>query len=350
MKLARLTFILTDDCNYNCTYCVQEKGKNYLEPAAIEKAAVFFHPFFNETVHIPFYGGEPLLAFAAIRQAVSLFNKLNKDGSRDISFSLTTNGSLLDVEMLAFFKKHRFGLTLSFDGLAQESCRRPGSMRQTAELIDDVRRCGGIDFSVNSVFTPETVGNLAESLQIIMEAGCLDLKFELSTVLPWDDGALRTLERQLETLHGYLLDRYKEKSRFPVGNFRSVPRQGCKPFICSAGRDRLALAPDETLWGCFLLTDFFRGKEDNSDYECYCFGTLTEFMEEFRIRYPKIRRNYNLLRQNLFFTDGGSCSKCDEVNACAMCPANAAQATGVVGKIPPWLCRIHQITKRMQEY
>lgn len=72
MKLARLTFILTDDCNYNCTYCVQEKGKNYLEPAAIEKAAVFFHPFFNETVHIPFYGGEPLLAFAAIRQAVSL--------------------------------------------------------------------------------------------------------------------------------------------------------------------------------------------------------------------------------------------------------------------------------------
>ncbi|MCP4213255.1 MAG: hypothetical protein GY765_01305, partial [bacterium] len=101
-------------------------------------------------------------------------------------------------------------------------------------------------------------------------------------------------------------------------------------------------------WGCYLINDYFRSNPSDSDYGCYCFGTLEEFMKEPETRYKEIFHNYSLLRQNLFFSGDKSCSECAEVNHCSMCPAITAYSTKTIGEIPPWMCRIHHIFKKIQ--
>ena len=125
MKLTNLTFIVTDACNFNCAYCVQKKENNTISHACIKSAVDFFYPFLerDEQVYIGFYGGEPLLAYEKITYAVQLVREKNKIENKNITFSVTTNGVLLTDEMLDFFNRHKFALTLSFDGLAQDTGR-----------------------------------------------------------------------------------------------------------------------------------------------------------------------------------------------------------------------------------
>jgi uncharacterized protein len=122
MEITNLTFIVTDDCNYNCSYCLQKKEKKTITHETIRAAADFFYPFLNSKhkVYIGFYGGEPLLAFDKIQYAVRLLLEKNKKENKNLEFTMTTNGSLLTGEMLEFFNAHHFALQLSFDGLAQD--------------------------------------------------------------------------------------------------------------------------------------------------------------------------------------------------------------------------------------
>jgi uncharacterized protein len=106
--------------------------------STIEKAVRFFYPFFDEEVIIFFYGGEPLLAFDNIRYAVSFLEEKNREGGGKLDFYITTNGSLVTDEMLHFFDSHEFSIMLSFDGLAQDIGRKPGSLVPSRELIQRI--------------------------------------------------------------------------------------------------------------------------------------------------------------------------------------------------------------------
>jgi uncharacterized protein len=121
MEISNLTFIVTDDCNFNCSYCFQKKEKKTITKTTVETAVDFFYPFFNSNkAHIGFYGGEPLLAYEKIQHAVLLLLEKNKTGDKKIEFSVTTNGTLLTEKMLDFFNRHQFTLVLSFDGPGAE--------------------------------------------------------------------------------------------------------------------------------------------------------------------------------------------------------------------------------------
>ncbi|MCP5053682.1 MAG: 4Fe-4S cluster-binding domain-containing protein, partial [bacterium] len=70
MKLSQLAFIVTDACNFHCTYCPQQKESTYMKPSTIDKALPFFYPYLDKDAVVTFFGGEPLLAFDTIKYAV----------------------------------------------------------------------------------------------------------------------------------------------------------------------------------------------------------------------------------------------------------------------------------------
>ncbi|UCH98073.1 MAG: 4Fe-4S cluster-binding domain-containing protein [Candidatus Aminicenantes bacterium] len=76
MEISNLTFIVTDNCNFNCSYCIQKKEKKTINinKTTIETAVDFFYPFFKDDgkVYIGFYRGEPLLAYEQIKHAIML--------------------------------------------------------------------------------------------------------------------------------------------------------------------------------------------------------------------------------------------------------------------------------------
>jgi sulfatase maturation enzyme AslB (radical SAM superfamily) len=350
MEISNLTFIVTDDCNYNCSYCLQKKEKKTITHDIIKAAVDFFYPFLksSDKIRIGFYGGEPLLAFDKIKYAVLLLEGKNQVENKDLEFSLTTNGSLLTGEMLAFFNEHGFALQLSFDGLAQEKSRKKGTLPHMLRVMKQIQAQPGIAFEINSVFTPQTAGDFSESMRFIIEQEGPDITFNFSSSEKWDPIALEILKKEMERLADYLAFYYKKTGRIPVKNF--LPSD-VKPGIswCSAGVDHMAVTPEGKLWGCFLFHDYFKNRVDDPQYQEYSLGILGDFIVDYETLYPGIMANYSELRQDFYQVEGKDCFLCQEVEACRVCPINAAYATGSLGKIPCQKCQLMKIEKNTRE-
>lgn len=317
--------------------------------STIEKAIAFFFPFLKEESDIIFYGGEPLLAFDKIEYAVSLFHEKNKHKKNKLTFFITTNGSLITEAMLDYFNHHGFDIMLSFDGLTQDIARKRGSMTQMLEIIKQVNNYPDIKFSINSVFTPETVPYFTDSLRYIIESGCFEILVSLSSIQPWQREALDMLEKEYQRLIDFLVLYYQEKDIIPVVDFKPSQDPSPKGFVCMAGQNRIAISPDRGVWGCYLFHDYLKERKDDDDYGRYYFGKLDDFIKDYNTLYPQILVNYSELRQNFFFTENQDCFLCHEVEHCRTCPVNAAYSTSLIGKIPPWLCHLNRIQNEAKE-
>ena len=343
MKLSHFTFVMTDDCNFDCSYCYQKKGKKRLAVITSKKAADFFFPFLERESSINFYGGEPLLAFAGIKDIVNHIQTKNRNGEKTIRYSISTNGSLMNDEVLEFLNRNRFSVLLSFDGLAQEISKKKGSFAHSVSVLEKLIAAPAIVLETNSVFTAETVGNLSRSAEFIIERGVPTVNLSFSSILPWDRSALLRLRAELTFLRKLCLSFYGKTGAIPIANFRKSSSQ--RVFGCYAGKDRMDLSPDGDLWGCCLFFDYFKDKKDSRARLKYCFGSLESFMENHERLYPEILENYSDLRQDFFFTPHQLCMFCDEMMDCAVCPVDAALGSAFIGKIPDWVCRIRRISR-----
>jgi sulfatase maturation enzyme AslB (radical SAM superfamily) len=344
MNFSSLTFALTDDCNYSCLYCYQTRSKTYLDISSAKKALNFFWPYLEVECYINFYGGEPLLAFDTIHEIVRLIERRNNGQKKKVKYSITTNGSMIDDQVISFFEKNRFSVLISFDGYAQEVARQKGSFKFLVSRIQEILEHPGIALETNSVFTPDTVGLLSKSMQLIMELGVPNADVTLSNLVPWDASALSRLLEELSKLGKYALAFCQKSGTLPVNIFNKNPKRSI--FGCLGGNDRMALAPDGTLWGCFLIADVLRRERYSQDYREHCFGTLDNFMKKYNRVYPRVLSHHTILRQEYFFTSKSFCAQCKEMEGCVICPMEAGLVTGIIGKIPEWTCQIRKICMR----
>jgi hypothetical protein len=107
----------------------------------------------------------------------------------------------------------------------------------------------------------------------------------------------------------------------------------------------MALAPDGTLWGCYLFADYFKGKEESQEYSKYCFGSLDSFIKNHEEIYPEVFSHYSNLFMDIFSTPEKKCFFCHDVEDCVVCPVEVAFSSSVIGKIPHWTCQIRQLLR-----
>jgi len=343
-EISSLTLVLTERCNFSCSYCPQHKGKNTLKIEAIQAFLDFLRPSLAREVWLGFYGGEPLLAWPLV---IKTFGHLQKNHKNKFHFSLTTNGSLLKKEHILFFKKNRFDLVLSYDGLAQKH-RDAGNVTTVAAALANLQKLYPAGYTVNSVFTPATVAKLAASINALMKRGHQRLQYALDLSAPWLGKDLRQLASELGHLAEFCHDYFPKSGRRPLTNFQAeADDKGI--FACFAGRDRLALLPDNTVWGCYMFYDLLGHTTEHPDYRKYCFGELKDFMDGFKKYFPIVAANYAELRQDYFFTVKQElCSLCPELEHCSVCPVVAALATSRLAVIPDWICRVRQVNAKVK--
>lgn len=124
-KLQKITLQVTQNCNFRCTYCIyngpphsrQRSRSNKRMSWQTAKDAVDFlwdHSVDSSQVDIGFYGGEPLLEFPLIKKVVDYSE--SRFLGKKLTFSITTNCTLLTAEVIHFFQDHNFGLLISLDG------------------------------------------------------------------------------------------------------------------------------------------------------------------------------------------------------------------------------------------
>lgn len=340
-KISALTLVLSDHCNFSCPYCPQRKGGNRLGMEDFRAFLGFLRPRLARHVWLAFYGGEPLLNWPLLAGIVAATRRERQARFR---FTLTTNGSLLDEKRILFLKENRFHLILSYDGLAQEY-RDAGSVAVVEAALDRLRRSYPAGYLVNGVFTPRTVPLLAASFAALMKQGHRRLRYSLDRNVRWGKKDLDALERQLARLAGLCLGQRRETGRMPLENFARQGRRGV--FACFAGRDRLALLPDRSVWGCEIFHTLLGHDPRNPDQARYRFGSLDEFISMPDRARASVSANYAELRQDYFFTEKKElCGLCADLERCAVCPATAALTTGTPGVLPSWICRVQGITRR----
>ncbi len=339
-KISSLTLALSDQCNFSCPYCPQQKGKNTLKIQDITAFLDLLRPRLDREVWLGFYGGEPLLSWPLVKKTVAYAEKNFKNKFR---FTLTTNGSLVKKKHILYFRKHRFDLVLSYDGLAQK-IRDARNLPAVEAAQKDLQQHYPDGYTINSVFTPRTVPLLAASMEELLRQGHARLQYALDTIVPWEEKDLAALEKQLHRLATSFMKYRQKTGKMPLENFKENDKKGT--FTCFAGRDRLALLPDRTVWGCYLFYDLLGHDPSDPDYGKYCFGKLEEFSSAPAKALAAKAASYAELRQDYFFSAKKElCSLCDDLECCAVCPAVAALATRTLAVIPSWTCRVRKITR-----
>jgi uncharacterized protein len=115
-KITAIALNVAETCNLRCVYCYAGDG-NYgadtMMSHATGRELIDFFAAQTDRLHVVFFGGEPVLNFELIKDLVAWSR--NKTGTV-FSWSMTTNGTLLSAQHMAFLKENRFSLTISWDG------------------------------------------------------------------------------------------------------------------------------------------------------------------------------------------------------------------------------------------
>ncbi|MEW5900610.1 MAG: hypothetical protein AB1715_04010, partial [Acidobacteriota bacterium] len=257
------------------------------------------------------------------------------------------NGTLLTEEILRFLNTHKFKVNLSHDGTAQDTTRPCKLNSLVLENMERLNRLPDIKFETNSVFTPSTVRELFRSARFLLERGIGNCHLTYSLNAAWDSVSLDRMREEVRELREYLLSYYRQHRTIPVQNFQSPPSRGL--FRCAAGQDRFALAADDTLWGCRFFADYFIENKDHLDGREFCFGDIHEFVLNHDDVYSTVSQSYRVLRQDNLSSERMTCQKCGRLLFCSACPATAAYSTGVIGKVPAWMCEMKEIWLRETE-
>lgn len=122
-KLSVITLQITQQCNLRCEYCVysgkyqnRSHSSGVMDDAVARQSIDFLalHSIDSSHVHIGFYGGEPLLRFEFIKDQIEY--ALKRLQGKHITFGLTTNGTLLNKDIIEYFAKKNVLLRISLDG------------------------------------------------------------------------------------------------------------------------------------------------------------------------------------------------------------------------------------------
>ena len=122
MSTGNIELYLAEACNMRCKYCyVDENGAlhNRLMPWEVARAAVdlVFHRAQGvPQIQITFFGGEPLMNKPVLRKVIEYSQELGKRHDKPVRYSLTTNATLMDEEIINYIKRYNFGLMISADG------------------------------------------------------------------------------------------------------------------------------------------------------------------------------------------------------------------------------------------
>ena len=126
IPLKTLILHLTNACNLNCRYCyhaewdLNQAKKKVMGIEVARRAVDFLLDYAGELeeVVLVFFGGEPLLNFKVIPAVVDYACQKASGKGKKINFAITTNGTLLSEEIIAFFQDKNIGVTVSMDGFA----------------------------------------------------------------------------------------------------------------------------------------------------------------------------------------------------------------------------------------
>ncbi|MGE5556973.1 MAG: thioether cross-link-forming SCIFF peptide maturase [Bacillota bacterium] len=277
------------DCDLRCAYCFAGKGSFGGErmnmPLEIAQKAVdmlLAHAGRRRHVEIDFFGGEPLLNWPAVREAILYGKKKARASGKILNFTLTTNALALTDEAMEFIIKEDIGMVLSLDGRPEVHNRwrktREGTGSYHAVLPNirkAVARKNGAGYYVRGTFTRYNT-DFTEDVKHLLESGFHEISLE-PVVAPQSEGYavreedLPEISAEYEKLARFYLEERAAGRGFNFFHFNLNLAHG--PCLlrrlagCGAGARYFAVTPRGELYPChqfvgieeFKLGDVYNG-------------------------------------------------------------------------------------------
>ncbi len=213
-----VSLVLTHRCNLACSYCFAgEHHGGEMTEAVRRRAVELMFADGAEVAQLGFFGGEPFLAFAAMREATGLARGLAAQAGCRLVLQVTTNATALGREQVDWVVGNGVRVSVSIDGVREAHERgRPlkGGRSSFDAVVKGLRGLvdAGAEPAALMVLTPATVGWLAESVAWLWSEGVEVVRANLDFAADWDAGARALLRQQLLEV-GAELVRWRREGR-----------------------------------------------------------------------------------------------------------------------------------------
>ena len=337
-------------CNLNCAYCFASQGKYQGERAIMSlevgKRALDFlieNSHGRRNLEVDFFGGEPLMNFDMIKELVAYARVREKECGKNFRFTLTTNGVLVDDDVIEFSNKEMSNVVLSLDGRKEVHDRYRvdyAGVGSWEKIVPKFQRFvsmrKGKNYYMRGTFTHANPDFL-EDIKEMLSLGFTELSMEPVVCAPSDPSALTEEDKaivfeQYEKLAALMLERRREGKPFTFYHYMIDLKGG--PCIykrvsgCGSGTEYMAVTP----WGDLYPCHQFVGDEKFKLGNIWDGVTNTAVVGEFA--------SCNVYSRP-------ECADCWAKLYCSGgCAANAYHATGSVSGVYKYGCELFR--KRME--
>ena len=272
---------IAHDCNLACKYCFAEEGEYHgrraLMSFEVGKKALDFlvaNSGSRRNLEVDFFGGEPTMNFEVVKQLVEYGRSIEEANNKKFRFTLTTNGILLNDDILEFANKEMSNIVLSIDGrkeindLMRPTRNNHGSsydiimpkFKKVAESRNQM------NYYVRGTFTHNNL-DFSKDVFHLADEGFEQISVEPVVAQPTDSYAIReedipTILEQYDILAKELVKRKKQGNGFNFFHFmidlNGGPCVAKRLSGCGSGCEYLAVTP----WGDFYPCHQFVGNED----------------------------------------------------------------------------------------
>ncbi len=331
-------------CNLNCSYCFASQGKYHGERAVMSyevgKQALDYlmaHSGNRRNLEVDFFGGEPLMNFDVVKRLVAYARSVEKERGKNFRFTLTTNGMLIDDEVIEFANRECHNVVLSLDGRKEVHDRfrvdyaGHGSWdRIVPKFRKLVEARGGKGYYMRGTFTHANPDFLKD-IQTMLDLGFNELRMEPVVCAEGDPSALTKedlpiLMEQYEQLAELMITRRREGRPFTFYHYMIDLNGG--PCVykrisgCGSGTEYMAVTP----WGDLYPCHQFVGEEGFLLGNVWDGVTRPEVREEFAACNVYAREECRTCWARLYCSGG--------------CAANAWHATGSVRGVYQYGCEL----------
>ncbi|MGN0476866.1 MAG: thioether cross-link-forming SCIFF peptide maturase [Ruminococcus sp.] len=345
-NLKALCLHVAHDCNLCCKYCFAGEGEysgdRSLMTFEVGKRALDFlieQSGDRKNLEVDFFGGEPLMNFDVVKQLVEYARSIEKEKGKNFRFTLTTNGVLLDDEVMEWANKECYNVVLSLDGRKETNDRmrvtknNKGSydliLPKFIKMAESRNQQG---YYIRGTYTHYNK-DFASDILHLADLGFEQLAMEPVVADPKMDYALKesdipALKEQYDILAKEMCKRNREGKGFTFFHYMIDLEGG--PCIykrisgCGVGTDYMAVTPWGDLYPChqfvgdekFLLGNVFDGVKN------------TEIVNEFKMC-------------NVYSRE--ACQNCFAKLYCSGgCSANAYHTTGKITGTCDMSCELHR--------
>ena len=259
-------------CNLNCSYCFASQGKYHgeraLMPFEVSKRAIDFlieNSGTRRNLEVDFFGGEPLMNWDVVKKTVAYARSVEKAHGKNFRFTLTTNGVLIDDEVIDYCNREMSNVVLSLDGRKEihDATRTDlaghGSYDKIVPKFQKlVAARGGKNYYMRGTFTHRNP-DFTKDVFHMADLGFTELSMEPVVAAPDDPMALtpadiEVVKEQYEILATEMLRRKKEGRGFTFYHYMIDLTAG--PCIykrisgCGSGTEYMAVTPWGDLYPC----------------------------------------------------------------------------------------------------